>query len=235
MKFRTKSKAYKSKSKKIMKRKVYRRKKFNPTSQLSNYTKIGLGFPKKLVVTHRYCENVVLSTPTGALADYKFRANGMYDPNYSTTGHQPMYFDQLSALYNHYTVIGSKIKVRWTPATTNATACLVGILLQDDLSTSVTNASSFYEQAQVYGRHVIPYSVVRPYVSTAKFSAKKVFGGNVMSNPRLEGTNLADPTELTYFQLFMQPIDGGTNVSLYAEVEITYIAVWKEVKDMAGS
>ena len=35
----------------------------------------------------------------------------MFHPDKSSVGHQPMYFDQLQAIYDHFTVINSRIKV----------------------------------------------------------------------------------------------------------------------------
>lgn len=35
----------------------------------------------------------------------------MYDPDLTGFGHQPYFFDQLTDIYSHYVVIGSKIKI----------------------------------------------------------------------------------------------------------------------------
>ena len=34
-------------------------------------------------------------------------------PNHTGVGHQPLYFDQLMTIYNHYIVIGAKITVKF--------------------------------------------------------------------------------------------------------------------------
>jgi len=48
----------------------------------------------------------------GVAASYVFSATGLFDPNITSTGHQPNGFDQMMGLYEHYTVISSKITVR---------------------------------------------------------------------------------------------------------------------------
>ena len=49
------------------------------------------------------------------------------DPNHTGVGHQPLYFDQLMTIYNHYIVIGAKITVKFTayPATIPVNVCLL--------------------------------------------------------------------------------------------------------------
>jgi len=41
-----------------------------------------------------------------------FRANSLYDPDLTGTGHQPNGFDTLMQAYDHFTVLASKIRVR---------------------------------------------------------------------------------------------------------------------------
>lgn len=39
------------------------------------------------------------------LTYHLFRANGIFDPDVTGTGHQPLYRDQVADLYTNYTVI----------------------------------------------------------------------------------------------------------------------------------
>jgi len=50
-----------------------------------------------------------ITTLNGAMT--QFRANSCYDPDYTATGHQPMYFDNFALFYNRYRVLASKITV----------------------------------------------------------------------------------------------------------------------------
>lgn len=59
-----------------------------------NNVSLGLGFPKIVKMTHRYFENATLVTSAGGTPAFqRFRANGMYDPNQTGTGHQPMFYE----------------------------------------------------------------------------------------------------------------------------------------------
>lgn len=72
----------------------------------------GIGFPKKLKLRMTYGEAFTFGSISGSTPEYKvFRANSIYDPNFTDVGHQPRYFDQISALYKYYHVEASRISI----------------------------------------------------------------------------------------------------------------------------
>ncbi len=74
------------------------------------------GIPDQRVCRLRYCEFVKLdATALGSAVavQHTFNANSVYDPNQTTTGHQPMGYDEMASQYNHYVVLGSKITVHF--------------------------------------------------------------------------------------------------------------------------
>jgi len=75
--------------------------------RLSNISGLKNWIDVKLV----YAETFSL-TGTLGYANYEFCANGVYDPNVTSTGHQPLYFDQYIALYERYMVKSSRIRLR---------------------------------------------------------------------------------------------------------------------------
>ena len=83
----------------------------------SRRTLVRSGFPKKITVKLAYVDTVVIDPPAGpdGFGVYVFRANSCYDPDYTGTGHQPMMFDTYMAIYDHFQVKWSSIKVVNTP------------------------------------------------------------------------------------------------------------------------
>lgn len=69
------------------------------------------GFPNSVITTLRYCKYKQLNSSTGASVANVFRANGIFDPDYTDTGHQAMYRDTYANIYSYYAVLGSKITV----------------------------------------------------------------------------------------------------------------------------
>lgn len=138
---------YKSYKKKTYVKKKYVPKKmvrYNPTRNIVS-VKTGLGFPKKMIMTHRYCANQSVQSSTGVMANYVFSCNGMYDPDITGTGGQPLYFDQMTAIYNHYTVIGSKVTIKVLNASPSTGIIGCGILINDDTATTPTTLEGMNE------------------------------------------------------------------------------------------
>jgi len=73
------------------------------------------GFPDRMKTKLQYQDVVQLSASAGSPAIWQFRMNSLYDPDLTGTGHQPQWFDQLSAVYNNYKVLGSKITCTFIP------------------------------------------------------------------------------------------------------------------------
>lgn len=193
----------------------------------------GIGFPKMMKFKHRYCTQVSLTDSAGHV-HYQMRANGLFDPDLSSTGHQPMWFDQLAGIYNHYTVIGSKIKYTVVPAGTTAQPPYKLTSWINDDSTSTGNQDALNENKTAKVRivgSINPQNVV----ITNTWSAKKFFGGSVLAQDELKGNAGADPTELSLFQLTLKSIDGVSPITVHIFIELEYIVIWKELKEVANS
>lgn len=214
-------------------RKYSRRQKRNTIPR--TITSTGIGFPKKLLMTHKYQETVSLTIPfsVGMVKQF-FSCNGMYDPNVSLGGHQPLYFDQMAALYDHYVVIGSKISVTFPPprdANMN-----VGIYIDDDAGNSFTSSDTVAEQSLSSSRLLLNPNAVRSTYLTRKWSAKKFFGGSILANTELQGTSAANPTEQSYYMIYCQSQTSPDAAYTYnIIVNIEYIAIWKELKEVSSS
>lgn len=182
---------------------------------------------------HRYVDYQALTT-AGGLSNYQFSVNGLYDPNITGVGSQPMYFDQMAAIYNHYTVIGSKCTIKIVPQGTAVQEPYQCTLWINDDTTTTPNDIGIAEGRGAYTS--LSQGGVNPKTIVLKknWSLKKAFAGNVSSS-QFQGTNTANPSEQEYFQLSFRPLSGANTVSIYAWVSIEYIAVWKELKDIATS
>lgn len=201
-----------------------------------NTVSVGKGFPKKMVMTHKYVDLISMTASGGTVATRQFVCNGMYDPDYTGTGHQPMYFDQMSALYNHYTVIGSKITVKtvnsYGPA--SSPAYWFTLAQNDDGTISYNSLSTQSERGDGKTRLVTAGSTSTPY-AVNKWSAKKTFGGSVLANDRLTGDIGANPTEITNWVIALQAVDLVSSVTTDFLVTIEYIAVWDELREISPS
>lgn len=86
-------------------------------------------FPAKMRATMRYSQVIELLPTAGVPAPYLFRANSIFDPDFTGTGHQPYGHDQWQAIYNHYNVRSCVITM--TPCAANSDQ-IFGVTLTDD-------------------------------------------------------------------------------------------------------
>lgn len=220
----------KRKTKRAYKKRSYRRKR---QSLFNRYTPSGL--PTQRVTAMRYNDVIQLSSTSGVLATHYFRANSLYDPDYTSAGHQPMGFDTMATMYNHYTVLGSKITVRVrNPASSSASQVpyYIGCYLTDDLSTGYTTASEFIESKRGtsrIGQWIYPLSL------SNKYSAKRFFNlTDVKDNSQLKSAVTTNPTEAAYYALWLEGV-GPDTLSVSLDVTMEFIVSWSEPKELAQS
>jgi len=100
-------------------------------------------FPARIRAKLRYNEVFQMDSTAGVPAHYLFRANSIYDPNYTGAGHQPMGHDIFETLYYHYKVISCVASLTPTSAFNSG----FGIAL----STNTTGPTGYYDIAEEKG------------------------------------------------------------------------------------
>jgi len=201
-----------------------------------------LARPPVLALKHRakllYSDNRVV-TPTGAnSAAYVYIANGLYDPDITGGGHQPMGFDQLMALYEHYTVLQAKITVSFVNESTTETG-YVGIGLFPD-NTVETIPSKLIENgllnhsyiAERNGNSKSQVSLTIP-VNIARINGRPASA--IVGDEIYRGDITKNPTEATYFHVFAYNLATLSNMAVRVNVLIEYDAVFTEPRKLTQS
>lgn len=228
---------YKSKAV-TRKKKVARKKKgLAPLPQRDYMAKaeIGksIGFPKSKSTVMKYVDRVPITNTLGALNGYKFRANGVWDANYTSTGHQPYTFDQWSLFYNHYLVTKSRIKV--TAVGNNLAPIIIGIYLSDD-ATILGNVEGLVESGRGSSA-VLPLDVSSKVILYADYDAKQFFNKNADIS-EIGADVTSDPAEEAIFSVWSECLNqAGITESpetLFL-IEIDYHVTFYEPKDLATS
>jgi len=186
-------------------------------------------FPKQLYNTLKYVDNGFMAITTG-LGQILFRANGMVSPRVAAGGHKPLYFNQLGEVYNHYTVLRSRIKITIAPSLN--VAHTISMYLDDDTGTKATPI----EAAEMPGattRLIVPPSG-QTYPLYHSFDAAKIFGGNVQSQDSLQASITTNPTEASFF-VFSVLDHSGTNQQILYICEMEFDIVWDEFKTITPS
>lgn len=194
----------------------------------------GIGFPKKMLMTHKYVNTSSFSIPAMAttMQKFQFSCNGLYDPNTTGGGHQPLYFDQMTALYNHYHVIGSSITVTINLPQDDM---FCAIYVDDDTTILPSNIDLVAEQTQAK-RATYLATATTPLQLSYKWSARKYFGSGIMANNELRGNASSNPTEQSYYTICVQSsVIPASGYNLNFQVEIRYITIWNELREIASS
>lgn len=89
--------------------------------RITGLSRSDFGFPDRLRTKLQYCDVIQLAASAGSPALYQFRMASLYDPDVTSTGHQPQWYDQLSAVYSFYKVLSSKITATFIPNNINDT------------------------------------------------------------------------------------------------------------------
>jgi len=223
---------YKKRTKRTTKASLYR----TPRMKYSG------GFPETKTVKLKYCDYFTIDPQTGgSLGSYLFRANSIYDPNYTGTGHQPLGYDQWAGLYNHYTVISSKINISIIPNLTTSQYLpgnVVGIFLSDDVTFSGTNLTQLMEQGYTNYKYLQMYPGNGVDTLKHSFNAKRFYNvkdvkDNQVTLGALVGSN---PSEEAYFVCFVGAADSTTDTaSIGCVVTMEYLVTFTEPKEIAQS
>jgi len=199
-------------SKSGFKRPYYKKKKTNSVKTravyqrtLSTRSLLPNVFPTKL----KYVEDRVdLTAGIGTMAVNVFSANGVYDPNTTGAGHQPRGFDQLMAMFNHYTTVRGTIHVTFLNYGGVAEAGNVGICLRDAAGPA-SLVNTYLEDRHVTTaiiKQVTAGDYPDPITLSFSFDAKRFLGRkDPMSDPDLKGSITSNPAEAAYYHVFYKP------------------------------
>lgn len=216
-----------------MNRKRFPKRKSSKKNYRPLYT-VNYPLAKTTVRRLKYVDYFNINPAAGLFGSYIFSANGLYDPNISGTGHQPYAFDTLMQMYNHYIVLGSKIRVTAFQVTGGAPFTL-GIKLDDDGIGTGALLTELMEQPDV--KRVYSIDTTKPAIVTKTFSAKKQFGTKfITGDDAYRGSVTANPSEGSNFIVYVGPINETSDLgSIACVAEIEYIVKFIEPKTLAQS
>jgi hypothetical protein len=183
-----------------------------------------------------------LTSSTGLLQTYSFRANDVYDPDATGGGHQPVGFDQAMLFWEQFCVFSSKIQCTFT-CNSNA-AIRVGIFLAPDTTTLTVQElmeNGFLTSEVIYGAsgssaggsyHVMKtVSLTSDNVRYFSSSSKETY----FANRDFSGTSANSPTEMNYFTVFAFNASGSGTYDCFFDCSLSYDVRFWEPRKLAIS
>jgi hypothetical protein len=163
---------------------------------------------------------------SAAAGRQQFSMNSMFKPDFTNSGAQPEYFDQLSALYNRYRVYGSAIKVTLLPFNTSGSQINVptNVVLvpsaQTLASVNVDDAAAF---PRAQNRVCTGNMDSKTTVIVASHSLSEILGvKDVEGADRLQALISASPSEQALWAIVARTADGVTATSFGISVRLSY-------------
>jgi hypothetical protein len=178
-----------------------------------------LPFPKEVMVELPYVSTINFSIGA-ALDTYFWRGNGAYDPDYSSTGHQPFGFDQWTAFYDRYTVVSSKAELKVISGGT-PTPCAIALVPARTTTDYAMVGEAIESPHAKFG--ILDDNNPIPVQLTKSMSSHIILGTTrqkILDDDVYSGGTGADPTHPWYWA-----VCGGTysgNLDVYLVMKITY-------------
>jgi len=184
----------------------------------------------------RYSSTFGGATASGAITStYVIRANDLFDPDFSGTGHQPMGFDQMMTFYNHFCVVWAKLTCVFKNTAGSAPTVCLRIDADTTPLTSIDRIVEFggcvTENLEIKGG----YGANKQLSMVADIG--KIQGISrvaLTSDPSLQGSASASPAECTYFHITMWDTTATTG-SCEVDIILEQIAIFTEPRDLTGS
>lgn len=184
--------------------------------------------PDTLRRTIRYSDYAALPGTTGALSSWIFAANGLYDPDTSIGGHQPMGYDQLMVFYNRYTVLSARITVDFIAV---SVPIFAGICASSVGSAAYSSYNSYIESGFTSFRILEDPTPGRNRISLTLDIAKFLGAVDLLDGVEHSGGASTNPTQLAYFHVLAQDVNktSTANAEVNVTIDFDVVFTWPKV------
>lgn len=215
-------------------KKYYRRKKMtHPSSQT---LRSNILVPDMSFVKLKYVTALSISAALGANATYVFRGNSCFDPDFTGVGTQPFGFDEYSAFYQNYRVLGSSVKLLVTNNISGAFPLVA--ILPSPISNPTADYYNLYGNPYVKkilnpaGNSQGEVKQLKHYISTRKIlGLTKEQMGDSSYGPLVT----ANPGISWYWVIAGQDILLAGDLDVFIYVEITYYTEFYIRRELVAS
>ena len=181
----------------------------------------------------RYVDVITIDPGAAATASHVFRANSLFDPDATGTGHQPLMFDEYAELYGEYRVLSSKITI--TPMvddSSNILPVFYGVFGDKDATLTYTLATAIIEDSRnksswgIFGgaAMVTNPNLKRMMTRRTSFNAKRNLSPDAAGKSHAIGVSPSTGPDTWNYQIWAGSVNGNNGGATQFLVEIDYIA-----------
>lgn len=168
-------------------------------------------------------------------ADKQFRLNSLYDPEYTDTGSQPRYFDQLTTLYNKYRVNMASMLLNVTNGGTTPTlVCMAGVNSTSVFDIATAEELPYRSRVLVLGGN----SAISTGKLFKRFSPRLISGAN---KARYKADDVyssqfdTNPGEVILLNVVLEACDHSTVITVFVDFQMTFSATFFDRKLVSPS
>lgn len=191
---------------------------------------------RSIRATHTYAtRDLALDPGVSTLpVSHIFSVNGLFDPDVTGIGTQPVGFDQMTPLFDHYTVIYANVTIDFVASgQASGTGAVVGVRVQDNTATS-TDVMLLTTGDATTG--IVSPAEDRVQLTRSVNLSKFLGRPHILSEDDCRGSSTSNPQEQAFFQVFAFPFPSGGNIPLINTfVRIDYVAIWTEPRSLGES
>ncbi len=178
----------------------------------------------------RYTAQFTITTTAGSVFRQNFRANGLFDPDLTGVGHQPLYFDQYGLFFRRYVVYGVKIDLTFvdTQSTPGPVVSHVAMIAFDDgelAAVNLDNPIEIREKARSRYRLITTHTGSPPQKLSMYVGIAQLHGMNKMTlntDDTFSASITADPVRTALIQIAVQDFFQSQALLLGMAVRLTY-------------
>lgn len=160
--------------------------------------------------------------------------NSLYDPDSTGTGHQPLDYDQFTAIYLKYLVVEFEYHLTLYNLATIGTKWVVAMSETDISSRTVDALSEIkYCKSGIVGRADGGDCMVKV---SGRMPLSKIMGQRILDSDSSMYSNYnASPADGAFFIVKCASLDGTSNANMYVKADIRYHAFFKDRNEPSQS
>lgn len=208
-------------------KKSFKRKSFRPRRRKTRRSRKSriprmpvIPFPNRRMVKLEYFEKQAFSIAYNTLSSGYIYQSSLYDPRYSVGGHQPLYYDELTAVYRKYRVFGISYDVQWVGRFDYATYVIMRAQSTPVLETDIQTVLERSVRAYKCGTVDTTTFRLRGYASVAKVLG--IRDTSLKSDDWYSAETTTSPVRMIYLIPYIMHEHPSSAVTAQCNIRLTY-------------
>lgn len=177
----------------------------------------------RITTTMKYHEDLSRSSVIGAFT-HQFRANSLFKPDFSASGHQPRGFDQLKTIYTDYRVYACQAELICMVNNTSVPSVpmIAAISWHSTNVNNVITIGDVFENRQVKSK---TFNRDNPLTLRKFLTVAQILGESkrfVRNEKDLASGTGNNPLKDAFINIYVGALDGGSTFSVDVSLTLTY-------------